>query len=118
MADASRGVGADVVIEASGSVQALTAALSLVRPQGVISVVGAHFEPDFPLNNGVMFEKEISIVFSVGNPTKDRERIFNAIEAGALRPARVLTHSVPLADAAVAYQSFDTKQATKIVLVN
>jgi threonine dehydrogenase-like Zn-dependent dehydrogenase len=118
VAAATRGLGADVVIEASGSIQALTAALSLVRPQGVISVVGAHFEPDFPLNNGLMFEKEISIVFSVGNPTKDRERLFNAIEGGALHPARVLTDSVPLVEAVSAYRSFDVKQATKIVLVN
>ncbi len=67
------------MIEASGSPAALSSALELVRPQGVVSVVGAHFEPDFPLNNLLMFEKEISLTFSIGNPGRDRERLLAMI---------------------------------------
>jgi threonine dehydrogenase-like Zn-dependent dehydrogenase len=113
----SHGVGADVVIEASGSVPAMQSAFGLSRPQGVVSVVGAHFEPDFPLNNGVMFEKELTLIFSVGNPTKDRERMFAAIQSGKFIPSKVLTHLVPIEDAAAAYAAFDKKELTKVVLV-
>jgi threonine dehydrogenase-like Zn-dependent dehydrogenase len=113
----SNGVGADVVIEASGSVPAMQSAFGLARPQGVVSVVGAHFEPDFPLNNGVMFEKELTLIFSVGNPTKDRERMFAAIQSGQFSPSKVLTHLIPLEDAAAAYAAFDKKEMTKVVLV-
>lgn len=112
----SAGIGADVVIEASGSVPALNSSFELARPQGVVSVVGAHFEPDYPLNNGVMFEKELSLIFSVGNPSQDRERLFAAIEAGSLSPSRVLSHTMPLDDAVKAYQEFDAKNALKVVL--
>ena len=62
-----------------------------MRPQGVVSVVGAHFEPDFPLNNALMFEKEITLTFSIGNPGRDRERLLAMIEDGALRPSAVIT---------------------------
>jgi len=113
----SNGVGADVVIEASGSVPAMQSAFGLARPQGVVSVVGAHFEPDFPLNNGVMFEKELTLIFSVGNPTKDRERMFAAIQSGQFSPSKVLTHLIPLEDATAAYAAFDKKEMTKVVLV-
>jgi threonine dehydrogenase-like Zn-dependent dehydrogenase len=113
----SNGVGADVVIEASGSVPAMQSAFGLARPQGVVSVVGAHFEPDFPLNNGVMFEKELTLIFSVGNPTKDRERMFAAIQAGKFSPSKVLTHLIPIEDAPTAYAAFDKKEMTKVVLV-
>jgi alcohol dehydrogenase len=113
----TKGVGADVVIEASGSIPALDASFGLARPQGVVSVVGAHFEPDYPLNNAVMFEKELSLLFSIGNPSQDRERLFAAIEAGALSPSEILTHTMPLDDAAKAYRDFDEKRALKVVLI-
>jgi 2-desacetyl-2-hydroxyethyl bacteriochlorophyllide A dehydrogenase len=112
----THGYGADVVVEASGSGAALDSSLHLARPQGVISVVGAHFEPDFPLNNGVMFEKELTLVFSVGNPSKDREKLFASIGSGALDPQRIISHTLPMIDAPKAYKDFDEKRALKIVL--
>ena len=48
VADATGGLGADVVIEAAGSPGALDASLELARGRGIVSVVGAHFEPDYP----------------------------------------------------------------------
>jgi alcohol dehydrogenase len=116
IASATDGVGADAVIEASGSPAALTSALKLVRPQGVISVVGAHFEPDFPLNNAIMFEKEITLAFAIGNPGRDRERLFAMIRDGVLRPSAVISHTMALDDAAEGYHAFDTREATKVVL--
>jgi threonine dehydrogenase-like Zn-dependent dehydrogenase len=116
VAAATGGIGADGVIEASGSPVALGAALGLVRPQGVVSVVGAHFEPDFPLNNAVMFEKEITLSFAIGNPGRDRERLLAMIADGVLRPSAVISDMVPLDDAVDAYRAFDAREATKVVL--
>ncbi len=116
VAAATGGLGADAVIEASGAPAALSSALELVRPQGVISVIGAHFEPDFPLNNGVMFEKEITLSFAIGNPGRDRERLLAMIEAGALRPSSIITDTLPLDEAPAAYRAFDAREATKLVL--
>ncbi|HEY4277330.1 MAG TPA: alcohol dehydrogenase catalytic domain-containing protein [Conexibacter sp.] len=114
--DASGGIGADVVIEAAGALAALNASFALARPLGVVSVIGAHFEPDYPLNNAVMFEKELTLRFSIGNPGRDRERLFAAIQSGAMRPSPVLTDQLPLHDAAEAYRAFDQREMTKVVL--
>jgi alcohol dehydrogenase len=116
VASASAGMGADVVIEAAGALPALDASLELVRPQGTVSVIGAHFEPDYPLNNLLMFEKEITLRFTIGDPTHDRERLLATIEAGAMKPSEVITHRLPLTDAADAYRLFDAREATKVVL--
>ncbi len=116
VAAATGRIGADAVIEASGSPAALASALALVRPQGVVSVVGAHFEPDFPLNNALMFEKEITLTFAIGNPGRDRERLLAMIEQGVLRPAAIVTDTMPLEEAAAAYRAFDAREATKVVL--
>jgi threonine dehydrogenase-like Zn-dependent dehydrogenase len=112
----SGGIGADAVIEAAGVLPALDASLQLVRPQGVVSVIGAHFEPDYPLNNALMFEKEITLRFSIGDPTRDRERLLATIEAGAMKPSDVVTHRMPLAEAPDAYRLFDAREAVKVVL--
>jgi alcohol dehydrogenase len=113
---ATGAIGADAVIEASGSPVALSSALDLVRPQGVISVVGAHFEPDFPLNNGLMFDKEITLTFAIGNPGRDRERLLTMIQDGVLGPSAVISHRMSLDDAPDAYRAFDARDATKVVL--
>ncbi len=114
---ASGGLGADVVVEAAGALPALNATFGLVRAQGAISVIGAHFEPDYPLNNAVMFEKELTLTFSIGNPGRDRERLFAAIQSGAMRPSTVLTHQLSIDDAAEAYRAFDAREMTKVVLL-
>ena len=113
---ATGGIGADVVIEAAGALPALDASLELVRPQGIVSVIGAHFEPDYPLNNLPMFEKEITLRFTIGDPTRDRERLLASIEAGAMKPSQVITHRMSLDEAPDAYRLFDAREATKVVL--
>jgi threonine dehydrogenase-like Zn-dependent dehydrogenase len=116
VASATGGMGADVVIEAAGALPALDASLELVRPQGTVSVIGAHFEPDYPLNNLLMFEKEITLRFTIGDPTRDRERLLATIEAGAMKPSDVITHRMSLTEAPDAYRLFDAREATKVVL--
>lgn len=113
---ATDGLGADGVIEASGAPAALSAALGLVRAQGTAAVVGAHFEPDFPLDNACMFDKEITLAFAIGNPGRDRERLLAMIAEGVLRPSAVVSDTLALSHAPLAYRAFDAREATKVVL--
>ncbi len=110
------GLGADVVVEAAGSPGALDAAMDLARGRGMVSVVGAHFEPDFPLDNGRMFAKELTMRWSIGDSLGHRQRLIEMIAAGRLDPPAVVTHRVPLAEARDAYRLFDSREATKIVM--
>ena len=116
VAEATDGLGADVVIEAAGSPGALDASLKLARGRGVVSVVGAHFERDYPLNNALMFERELTLRFSIGDPTADGELLLARLASGELDPSPIITHRLPLADAAEAYRLFDSREATKVVL--
>jgi alcohol dehydrogenase len=116
VAEATGGLGADVVIEAAGSPGALSASLQLARGRGTISVVGAHFEPDYPLNNALMFEHELTLRFTIGDPSNDGAGLLARLADGSLSPAPVITHRMPLADAAEAYRLFDERVATKVVL--
>jgi threonine dehydrogenase-like Zn-dependent dehydrogenase len=114
--EATAGQGADVVIEAAGSPGGLDASLRLARGRGVVSVVGAHFEPDYPLDNALMFERELTLRFSIGDPTADAGPLLERMARGELDPTSVITHRMPLSDAAEAYRLFDSREATKVVL--
>ena len=116
VAAATDGIGADAVIEAAGAPAALTAAMSLVRGLGTVSVVGAHFEPDFPLNNGLMFEKEMTLRVTWGHPFNDRERILAMIAEGTIDPTVAVTHRFELTQAQEAYRVFDGREAVKVLL--
>jgi threonine dehydrogenase-like Zn-dependent dehydrogenase len=116
VAEATNGLGADVVIEAAGSPGALSASLQLARGRGTVSVVGAHFEPDYPLNNALMFEHELTLRFTIGDPSNDGAGLLARLADGSLAPAPVITHRMPLADAAEAYRLFEERLATKVVL--
>jgi 2-desacetyl-2-hydroxyethyl bacteriochlorophyllide A dehydrogenase len=113
---ASGGIGADLVIEAAGSLPALDLALRLARGRGIVSVVGAHFEPDYPLNNALMFEREITLRFTIGDPASDRETLLSMIAEGKLNPTGIVTHRLPLGEAREAYTLFYRREATKVVL--
>jgi threonine dehydrogenase-like Zn-dependent dehydrogenase len=116
VAEATEEVGADVVIEAAGSPGGLDASLQLARGRGVVSVVGAHFEPDYPLDNALMFERELTLRFSIGDPSADAGLLLDRVAAGTIDPTPVVTHRLPLAEAAEAYRLFDSREATKVVL--
>ncbi len=117
IADATGGLGADGVIEAAGSPGALQAAIGLVRGQGTVSVIGAHFEPDFPLDMGRMFERELTLRVTWGHGLDDRDRILEMLAAGIIDPTPAITHRFPLTDAAEAYRVFDAREAVKVLLV-
>ena len=112
----TEGLGADVVVEAAGVPAALDSSLRLARGRGTVSVVGAHFEPDYPLDNALMFERELTLRFAIGDPTADAGPLLDLVATGTIDPAQVITHRMPLAEAGEAYRLFDSREATKVVL--
>lgn len=117
IAAATAGLGADGVIEAAGSPGALAAAIGYARGLGTVSVIGAHFEPDFPLDMGRMFERELTLRVTWGHGLDDRDRILAMLADGTLDPTPAISHRFPLAEAAEAYRVFDAREAVKVLLV-
>jgi threonine dehydrogenase-like Zn-dependent dehydrogenase len=113
----SGGRGVDVVLEAVGSEQALTTALAIVRPKGVISAVGAHHAMAMPFPTKTAFGRELTLRFSVGDPIRWREPLTALVAAGRLDPTRIISHRLSLAAATEGYRLFDRREATKVVLI-
>jgi threonine dehydrogenase-like Zn-dependent dehydrogenase len=109
-------IGVDAAVEAAGSADALASCLKMVRGRGTVSAIGAHFEPDCPMDVGLMFANEITVRISIGSPTDDREQVLGLIGGGTFDPAVIVTHRLPLAEAVEGYRLFEAREATKVVM--
>lgn len=110
------GKGADAVIETAGAQPALLNAMKMARGRGTVSVIGAHFEPDCPIDVGNMFSQETTLRFSIGSPTDDREEVIRLIEDHVLDPTVVVSDRTGLEDAEEAYRSFAERESVKTIL--
>jgi threonine dehydrogenase-like Zn-dependent dehydrogenase len=63
-----------------------------------------------------MFERELTLRFTIGDPTTDGPALLDLLADGTFDPTPVLTHHLSLDDAAEAYRLFDSREATKVVL--
>jgi alcohol dehydrogenase len=111
------GRGADVVIEAVGTVPAFERALDLARRGGTVVVMGVFTSEIVPAQFGVWWIRAIQIRLAGTTPIHSYwERTMGEVQAGRLDPMPIVSHRMPLEDAPHAYELFDSKQATKILL--
>lgn len=109
------GSGAHVAVEAVGSARALETACRIARRAGTVSIVGIHTKPA-AVHMGLIFLNGLRIIAGLANVIAHLEPVLSLMTAGRLDPSRLVTHRMPLADAAEAYKAFDRHEALKILL--
>ena len=115
--DRTEGRGADVVIEAVGNPSAFETAVEVVRRGGTISVVGMFVTETVTIPLGVYWARALDLRFAGICPVHVWwDRAMAAVEAGAIDPLPIVSHTLPLADAAEGYRLFDARLATKVLL--
>ena len=108
--------GADLVVDAVGHESALAAAFPLVRMGGSISMPGMYVEDTAPMPIGEMWLKNITLFAGVANVQAHMDEVIELIRHGRLDPKVIISHRLPLSEAAKGYQLFDQKEALKVVL--
>lgn len=117
VADLTDGRGADVVIEAVGLTEAFESSLDLVRRGGRLCVLGVYASETIELQLGVNWIRGVDVRFAGLTPVQGWwEKTRDAIGSGALDPTVVISHRLPLDDAAEGYRLFGAREATKVVL--
>jgi 2-desacetyl-2-hydroxyethyl bacteriochlorophyllide A dehydrogenase len=117
LARATDGRGADVVIDAVGAPTAYATALEIVRRGGRVVVVGMYTSETVELQLGVSWIRGIQLVFAGETPVHSWWRqTMDAVTAGTLDPAPLVSHRLPIGEAPVGYAAFDRHEATKVVL--
>ncbi|HTB50805.1 MAG TPA: zinc-binding dehydrogenase, partial [Solirubrobacteraceae bacterium] len=109
------GDGAHVAVDAVGSARALETACRVVRRAGTVSIVGVHTEP-CAVHMGLIFLNGLRIVAGLANVIAHLDPVLGLMTAGRLDPSPLVTHQIPLADAAEAYGAFDRHETLKVLL--
>jgi 2-desacetyl-2-hydroxyethyl bacteriochlorophyllide A dehydrogenase len=117
VAERTGGRGADVAIEAVGTVPAFERALDVARRGGTVVVMGVFTSEVVPAQFGVWWIRALQIRLAGTTPVHSYwERAMAEVQAGRIDPLPIVSHRMPLEDAAHAYELFDSKRATKILL--
>jgi threonine dehydrogenase-like Zn-dependent dehydrogenase len=115
--EATDGRGADVVIEAVGSVRAWDTALHVVRRGGTLCVVGMYVTERVELQLGVAWSRAVRYVFGGVCPVHAWwEEAMRAVTDGTIDPLPIISHTLPLEEAPAGYELFDRREATKVLL--
>lgn len=109
---------ADLKLEGSSG-KALRQAIAATRRGGVVSVPGVYAGWIHGFLFGDAFEK--GLIFKMGQTHAQRfmPELLEQIQLGELKPEVIITHRMPLADAARGYEVFEKKEedCRKVVLV-
>jgi 2-desacetyl-2-hydroxyethyl bacteriochlorophyllide A dehydrogenase len=111
----TEGRGADLSVEAVGDPRALELAIRLTRKCGTVSIVGVYAER-VEVHMGLAWIKSLKLVMGHANVIAHLDPVLALLAAGRLDPSALVTHHMPLADAAEAYALYDRREALKIVL--
>jgi 2-desacetyl-2-hydroxyethyl bacteriochlorophyllide A dehydrogenase len=118
LAEATQGRGADVVIEAVGRPDAFETAVDVVRRGGRVVVLGVYAGETVELQLGVYWARAIQLRFAGITPVHAWwDRAMAEVAEGRIDPTSIISHRLPLADAAEGYGLFDRREATKVLLV-
>ena len=118
LAENTDGRGADVVIEAVGSTAAFKSAVEIVRRGGRVVVVGVYAGESVDVQLGVYWARALTVRFAGICPVHAWwARAMEEVRSGRIDPIPLISHRLPLEDAAEGYAIFDRREATKVVLI-
>jgi threonine dehydrogenase-like Zn-dependent dehydrogenase len=103
----------------AGSATALHWAINSVKKGGVVSVVGVYGPTDNLIPIGNVVNKGITIRANQASVKRHLPRLIEHVRAGRLNPKGIITHRMPLEEAADAYHIFSAKldNCIKTVLI-
>ena len=112
---ATEGRGVDATVDAVGHPDVLALACRITRKAGTVSATGVYAEP-IELHMGIVWIKALTLKTGHANVIRHVDPVLEALAAGELDPAPLVTHRMALDDAAEAYEIYDRREALKIVL--
>ena len=112
---ATEGRGVDAAIDAVGHPEAFDLACRLTRKCGTVSATGVYAER-MEVHMGIVWIKALTVKTGHANVIKHVDPVLDALSTGELDPSPLVTHHMKLDDASEAYDTYDRREALKIVL--
>jgi alcohol dehydrogenase len=111
----TEGRGVDAAIDAVGHPDALDLAIRLARKAGTVVAIGVYAEA-CQVHMGLVWIKALTLKSGHANVIGHVDRVLGMLAGGTLDPTPLITHHLPLDDAADAYGLYARREALKIIL--
>lgn len=115
--DMTDGLGADMVVDATGSPAALYAMADIVKKNGRIVGIGETAAPAVKIRWNDLIFRSCSITFTFGLTYPAWKIALGMIADGKVDVRPLLTHTLPLEDFRQGFELMETKQAFKVLLL-
>ncbi len=101
----------------SGTISPIQMAAQAVKKFGTVQITGVYMTPasSYPLQE--FFMRDITVKHGQAPIVHLMPKIYEMIAAGLFDPTQIITHAMPLADTARAYEIFDKKEDKNIKVV-
>jgi L-iditol 2-dehydrogenase len=110
-------IGADLVVEASGSEQAIGTGIKLLRKKGRFCVIGMNpnQEIKFPWNQAIF--KSLDIFFCISTSYTSWEKSISLMARNAINVKKIISHIEPLTNWEKAFNLIEDQKALKVILI-
>jgi L-iditol 2-dehydrogenase len=113
---ATGGRGADVVIELSGAPTAIRQSFQLVRPLGRVGIIGQPPTDEVAIPYREALFRALTVSFSYSSRYTSWERALSLFHRGAVNPAQLITHVLPLDEWERGFDLSRSGEAIKVML--
>lgn len=111
------GIGADLVIECSGSPKAIPGTIDLVRKLGKICVIGLTGNRPVEVPWDKFSFKVVEVIFNLSTSYTSWDRTIALIHKGLVPAEKIITHRLPLAQWEEAFAAVENLTALKALLI-
>jgi threonine dehydrogenase-like Zn-dependent dehydrogenase len=114
VAELTRGIGADAVLECVGTGPAMETAFTVARPGATVGFVGAPHGVTLPVRK--MFDKNVGLFGGMAPVRRYLPDLLPLILDGSATPGLVFDSTLPMSEAAEGYRQMDEREAIKVFL--
>ena len=117
VSELTEGIGADLIVECSGSQGGISTSIELVRKKGRICAIGLPGNKlvEFPYSAASF--KVVDMMFCLSTSYSSWDKAINLVSTGQIPAGQIVTHCKPLADWKSVFEDIDSSCAIKAVLL-
>ncbi len=121
VAEITKGVGADVTVEAAGYPDTFNLAFSQIRQFGTIIIFGIQSEKYVPIEHNYLMERQPHIIPTTGarsgDPISQIQDMVDLRQRGWADPGKLVTHKLGFSSVQNAYDMYEQRQDNVIKVV-
>ncbi len=114
VAELTRGIGADAVLECVGTDEAMRTAFAVARPGSTVGFVGVPHGVELPVRR--MFQKNVGLAGGMAPVRRYLPDLLQRVLSGTIDPGKVFDLTLPMADSPEGYRAMDERRAIKVLL--